>query len=56
MITLQYVNDLAVATADQHKKDNNFKFLPIAQSILKDRRYRGIFILEYNNRYGKKIL
>lgn len=56
MITLQYVNDLAVLTAQHHKKNNSFEFSRIAKRILKDDRYRSIFIIEYNNAYGQAIL
>ena len=56
MITLQYVNDLAVLTADYHKKNNSFEFSRIAKRILKDDRFRSVFIIEYNNAYGQSIL
>ncbi len=56
MITLQYVNDLAVLTANQHKKNNSFEFSRIAKRILKDDRFRSVFIIEYNNAYGQVIL
>ncbi|WP_180114668.1 hypothetical protein [Acinetobacter sp. YH12063] len=52
MITFQYVNDLAVQLATDHKKTGVYRETTISKRVLKNKKLRGFFKLEYNNAYG----
>ena len=49
MITLQYVNDLAIASAKQTLKDNEIYFTPLMARVLNTEQLKKIFLLEFGN-------
>lgn len=49
MITLQYVNDLAIACAKQTMLDKKLYLTPVIKRILKVQKFRGLFLLEFGN-------
>lgn len=49
MITLQYVNDLAIASAKQTIKDNQVFFTPLMARVLNTEKLKKIFLLEFRN-------
>lgn len=49
MITLQYVNDLAIASAKQTIKDNEVFFTPLMARVLNTEKLKKIFLLEFRN-------
>ena len=49
MITLQYVNDLAIASAKQTIKDNEIYFTPLMARVLNTEKLKKIFLLEFRN-------
>lgn len=52
MLSLQYVNDLAVELGKQHKKTGVYRETSISKRVMKNKKLRGFFRLEYNNAYG----
>lgn len=57
MITLQYVNDLAIACADDFLKTGHFKLTDLMKRVLsKNKQFEQIFSLEFNNKVGKPLL
>jgi hypothetical protein len=57
MITLQYVNDLAIACADDFLKTGHLKFTDLMKRVLsKNEEFQRVFSLEFNNRVGKPLL
>ena len=49
MITLQYVNDLAIASVKQTIKDGEVYFTPLMARVLKTEKLKKIFLLEFRN-------
>jgi len=49
MITLQYINDLAIASAKQTIKDNEIYFTPLMARVLNTEKLKKIFLLEFRN-------
>lgn len=49
MITLQYVNDLAIASVKQTIKDREVYFTPLMARVLKTEKLKKIFLLEFRN-------
>ena len=49
MVTLQYLNDLAIASAKQTLKDGEIYFTPFMSRLLKTRKLKDIFLLEFRN-------
>lgn len=51
MITLQYINDLAVCASEQALKSGHFVPTDLMLRIFKNEKFLGIFILEFNNHH-----
>ena len=49
MITLQYVNDLAIASAKQTINDGEVYFTPLMARVLNTEKLKKIFLLEFRN-------
>lgn len=56
MLTRQYVNDLAISSAEDYLKTNSFKVTPIIKKLCKDEFLKNIFQLEFNNKLGRPFL
>ncbi len=52
MVTLQYVCDLAVLLANQHKISGIYRETSISKRVIKNKKLTRLFKLEYNNAYG----